>query len=359
MTAVLDTLERMLDAGTRADVARLARLAVDRLTASALPAASARTPSEPAADEPGALDAPSAEAGALEAGALEDGALEAGAPGVGARGTAAHEASLERALALYARACAAHPPETIDLADWILGVSFGDPPRVVSLHDFADPLGEYGMAHIRATVDSRLAESTVEDPDPVAERLAQELAALTGEVGGLVATWEKRLPNIEVSLKIVRVLRAAGRHSEALAHAARARSSDPSRIGDLLAAGRDDDAWTLTRNLLAPQAGSCSHAEPVTPAAPAGVVIDVYRRHVDSLIDGRDARSPAENYARAAVALRRLRTLHRDAGTSAEFADYLAGLVERHRRKSRLLDEIRAARIALPTAPSQRRSRRS
>lgn len=324
----------MLDAGTRVDVARLARLAVDRITASGEPTSDGTAPVEPTPDE-----------------SCPDGATapEARVPG----------AMLDRALALYARACAAHPPEATDLADWIMGLSFGEPARVVSLHDFAGPLGEHGLARIRSTVDARLAESTVEESDPVAERLAQELAALTGEVDGLVAAWQRRLPNTEVSLKIVRVLRAAGRHSEALAHAARARGSDPSRIGELLAAGRDEDAWTLTRNLLAPPAESGPHAEscPTNGTAPAAAragVIELYRRHIDSLIDGRDARSPATNYARAAVALRRLRTLHRDAGTSAEFAEYLAGLVARHRRKTRLLDEIRAARIALPKAPPQR-----
>ncbi|MBB3049494.1 hypothetical protein FHS23_000489 [Prauserella isguenensis] len=309
MTAVLDTLERMLDAGTTADVARLARLAVDRITGSS-------TIDEACPDQ----------------------------------------APLDRAIALYARACAAHPPDPGELADWFLAMSFGEPARRVSLHDFAEALGRHGLARIRSTVDERLAASTVECPEPVVERLGQELAELTGEVGGLVAAWEKRLPNIEVSLKIVRVLRAVGRHSDALAHAARVRGSDPSRIGDLLAAGRDDDAWTLTRNLLGGH-GSARNVDDdgdpgpdhgASQADPAGVVIDLYRRHIDSLIDGRDSRNPAANYARAAAALRRLRTLHRDAGIPNEFTDYLAGLVERHRRKTRLLDEIRAARIAVP-----------
>ncbi|GAA1252789.1 hypothetical protein GCM10009676_44680 [Prauserella halophila] len=317
MTAVLDTLQRMLDAGTQADVARIARLAVDRIAASGKETAD---------------------------------------------GAAADAASLERALALYARACAVRPPEASGLADWVLSLSFGDPACTVSLHDFADALGADGLARIRSTVDERLAESTVEQPDPVAERLAQEIAELTGEVDRLVATWEKLLPNSEVSLKIVRVLRAAGRHSEAVAHAARARGNDPSRIGELLAAGRDDDAWTLTRNLLSGHGGSGhggngrggsggSGGQP--PAGPAGAVIDLYRGHIESLIEARDARNPATNYARAAVALRRLRSLYRDAGTLAEFTDYLAGLVEQHRRKTRLLDEIRAARIALPKQTQQ------
>ncbi|TWH21877.1 hypothetical protein [Prauserella rugosa] len=296
VAAVLDTLNRLLDAGTQADVARLARLAVDRLT-----------------------DGPEGLAGV-------------------------DEALLDRAIALYARACAAHPPDRIELADWVLAMSFGDPPVTVPLHAFAEALGDTGMEHIRSTVDATLAvstpESAVKGEHAIAERLAEEIAEITGDVDRLVAAWSKLLPDVEISLKIVRALRAAGRHSEAIAHAARARGADPSRISELLAAGHDDEAWTLTRQL---------------PAESAHLVVDVYRRHVDGLIAGRDTRNPAVNYARAAVALRRLRTLHRDAGTRDEFTAYLAGLVAEHGRKTRLMDEIRKARVALPKPPRQLR----
>jgi hypothetical protein len=40
--------------------------------------------------------------------------------------------------------------------------------------------------------------------------------------------------------------------------------------------------------------------------------------------------------------------LHRKAGTAQELADYLAELVRVHKRKARLIGEIRRARIALP-----------
>lgn len=309
VAAVLDTLGRLLDSGTRADVGRLARLAVDRL-----------------------IDASHGSAGGV-----------------------ADEALLERALALYARACAAYPPDPLELADWVLAVSFGDPAVDVPLKDYAGALGDAGIERIRSTVDAKLVRS---DPDGAgadageaagdgaepapddadrdrAERLAEQIAEITGDVDRLVAAWSQRLPNVDVSLRIVRVLRAAGRHTEAIAHAARARGTDPSRIAELLAAGRDDDAWALTKQL---------------PAESLGEAIEVYRGHVEELIERRDTRNPSASYARAAVGLRRLRSLHRDAGTREEFADYLAGIVSAHRRKTRLLDEIRRARIALPTS---------
>ncbi|OLT39042.1 hypothetical protein BJF85_07425 [Saccharomonospora sp. CUA-673] len=284
--AVLDTLNRLLDSGTQADVARLARLAVDRLT-----------------DDTADVD----------------------------------QGLLDRAIALYARACAAHPPDPVELADWVLTVSFDDPPVTVPLSGFARPLGDTGLEHIRSTVDAKLALSTPESAttgeQAIAQRLAEEVAELTGDVDRLIAAWTKLLPDVDISLKIVRALRAAGRHAEAIAHAARARGTDPSRIAELLAAGHDDDAWTLTKQL---------------PAGSAHVAAEIYRKHVDELIERRDARNPAANYARAAVALRRLRTLHRDAGTRDEFTAHLADIVAAHGRKTRLMDEIRKARIALP-----------
>src|SRR4051794_326407 len=75
--AVLDTLQRLLDSGTQADVAPLARRAVDRITR-----------------------------------ALEHMDDSSGAVGL----------ELQRAVGLYARACAAHPPKPERLADWILGI---------------------------------------------------------------------------------------------------------------------------------------------------------------------------------------------------------------------------------------------
>ncbi|MFD2397734.1 hypothetical protein ACFSVJ_14580 [Prauserella oleivorans] len=95
VTSVLDTLQRLLDGGTQADVAPLARRAVDKITA-----------------------------------ALGD---TEGAVG---------ESQLERAVALYARACAAHPPPPSRLADWFLGMAFGTPGWPdISLPDFAEALG--------------------------------------------------------------------------------------------------------------------------------------------------------------------------------------------------------------------------
>jgi hypothetical protein len=376
ITAVLDTLQHLLDSGTRADVAPLARRTVDRI-----------------------------------AEALEHVDDASGATG----------AELQRAIGLYARACAAHPPEPGQLAEWLLGVAFGGPGRPeIDLTDFAKALGESGLALVKSTVDKVLAEEEAGWRRRIAERLNEQLAEISGDVDALSEILSGRMPRVDVSLKIVRVLRAAGRTSEAIAHAAQALARDTSGarapVVDALArtfeeTGRHDDVLTLRRaeferspdrpsylalretatelgrwdtdrewalGVLRERAGNdratadefarILHEERLSEEAwqvaqrhdcslqvklelaearendhPADA-IGVYQAHIEDLIRYKDA----DHYRHAAKRLRKLRTLYRNAGLAAEFGDYLACLVRTHRRKARLLTELRNARIALP-----------
>ncbi|MBK1784402.1 hypothetical protein [Prauserella cavernicola] len=382
VASVLDTLQRLLDAGTQADVAPLARRAVDKITTAL-----------------GEVDEPS--------------------------GAAAEQ--LERAVSLYARACAAHPPRPGQLAEWLLRLAFERPGWPdIPLTPFAEALGDRGLARVRSTVDGILAEP---DADAVrartAQRLGQEHAEVTGDVDTVVRMLSDQLPRLDVSLKIVRVLRAAGRHSEAIAYAAKALSNgNGGRRGPLVAAleraRRAQEPGPQPEPAPEPEPEPEPQPEPEpAPVAqsepepevqpepepevqpepepevqpepepevqpepepepepdepkpseavdalltgdrgdeawklagehPPAVVIPVYRRHVEDLIGQKDA----QHYARAAVHLRRLRTLHKRAGTAEEFGAYLGELVETHRRKTRLIEEIRKARIALPKAVRQ------
>ncbi|RBM19312.1 hypothetical protein DI005_16665 [Prauserella sp. PE36] len=321
VASVLDTLQRLLDGGTQADVAPLARRAVDKIITAL-----------------GDVDEPS--------------------------GAAADQ--LDRAVSLYARACEAHPPPPEELAEWILRLAFGRPGWPdIALTPFAKPLGDKGLAHVKSTVDEVLAEPVADDSAGrrrTAQRLNQEHAEVTGDVDTVVRMLSEQLPRLDVSLKIVRVLRAAGRHTEAIAHAAKALGNENgSRIRGPLVA-----ALERAQRVPAPEPGPESEPDAVDVAAllaedrddeawkvaagraPAEVA-PAYRDHVEQLIAQKDAQA----YARAAVQLRRLRTLHKRAGTSEEFGSYLAGLVETHRRKTRLIEEIRKARIALPKAVRQ------
>ncbi len=360
--AVLDTLQRMLDAGSRADLAPLARRTVDDISE-----------------------------------VLEQSGDHAG--DLGDR--------LDRAVELYARACAARPPDPEKLADWILEVEFDGPGRpVIDLAEFATALGEPGLKRIKSTVDDVLAATGPGHRRDVAERLREQLAEVLGDVDELVAILSAKPPRVDVSLKIVRVLRAAGRHSEAIAHAARALThdkhpsapepeSDTSRrrkefdarpdretfaalreaatkdgkwtvqrrealarlreraaegaeqadelVRVLLDDGRPDEAWRAGVRFGASAELKLELAEQRAAEHPAET-IPVFREHVDELIERKDPQA----YQEAARRLKLLRTLHKRAETPDEFTAYLAALVENHRRKTRLITEIRTARIAMP-----------
>ncbi|EID54175.1 hypothetical protein [Saccharomonospora xinjiangensis] len=308
LDSVLDTVQRLLDAGTSADVTPLARRTADRLVAAAR------------------------ESGDPSARLLEQ---------------------LGRAVSLYSRACAAHPQPSRELAEWIIQLVFDSPVRsAVRLADFAEALGDDGLAWVRSAVDAVLADGGDSDRVRAARAVRLEIAEITSDVDTVVGLLSEELPRLDVSLRIVRVLRAAGRHSEAIAHAAKALGngpvghdggsapvvealervrtrqppSDTSDVEQLLGADRYDEAWKV----------AADH----DPSD----VIPLYRQCVEQLIDSRNA----QNYELAAVQLRRLRLLYRRAGISQEFSTYLAGLLGRHRRKTRLLDELRKARVALP-----------
>ncbi|MFB9687116.1 hypothetical protein [Amycolatopsis plumensis] len=368
--AVLDTLQRMLDAGSRADLGPLARRTVDDISEVL----------EQSGDH---------------AGDLAD--------------------RLDRAVELYARACAARPPDPEKLADWILEVEFDGPGRpVIDLAEFATALGEPGLRRIKSTVDDVLAANGPGHRRDVAERLREQLAEVLGDVDELVAILSAKPPRVDVSLKIVRVLRAAGRHSEAIAHAARALTHDkkppepedetarrrkdfdaqPGRetyaalreaatkdgkwtvqrrealaclrtraaegveqadelVRVLLDDGRPDEAWRACVRFGASAELKLELAEQRAAEHPAEA-IPVFREHVDELIERKDPHA----YREAARRLKLLRSLHKRAETPDEFTAYLAALVENHRRKTRLITEIRTARIALPKAVTSPRSPR-
>ncbi|WP_336157009.1 hypothetical protein [Amycolatopsis sp. VC5-11] len=271
--AVLDTVRRLLDSGSRADLAPLARRAVDDIV------------------------------GMLE----QHGALAADL-----------EVRLDQAVALYARACAARPPDPELLADWVLEAAFSG--RAVAVADFAAALGDAGLARMKSIVDEVLRGKQAEKRE-IAERLQEEIAEASGDVDGLVAILAAKPPRVDVSLKIVRVLRAAGRHSEAIAYAAR-----------VLTPQRKE----TPRQKEAPRQKEVPRKEEES--------IPEYRERIEQLI----AQKEAGAYREAAQCLKKLRTLHKQAGTAEEFTGYVAELVNVHRRKTRLLAEIRSARIALP-----------
>jgi tetratricopeptide (TPR) repeat protein len=336
IVAVLDTLQRLLDAGTQADLAPLARRTVDRIV-------------KAQQDDP---------------------------------------AVLRRAVALYARACTARPPA--DLAGWIASLTL-DHGVDVELSGFARALGDKGLAHLKSIVDKQ--------PGRVAEQLTEQLAEISGDVDALLEILSRQPQRLDVRLKIVRVLRDAGRTAEAVAYAARALNhTDEDALtscraefrrtptektflaireaavelgrweteresalavlreraeGDeagadelvraLLAEERPDEAWQAARQCHPSLPVLLQVAELREQTHPTEV-LDVYKLHVNHLIEQKDA----AHYEQAAKRLRKIRQLYRKAGSPAEFGPYLGALVTTHKRKARLIAEIRQARIALP-----------
>ena len=131
IAAVLDTVQRLLDSGSPADLTPLARRTVERVL-------------KAQQDDP---------------------------------------AVVRRAVALCARACAARPPA--DLADWLASAAL-DHGAEIDLTAFAKPLGDTGLARLKSIVD--------EHAGPAAERPAvrQRQHEHDGQTDGQDATRDAR-----------------------------------------------------------------------------------------------------------------------------------------------------------------------
>lgn len=293
---VLDTLQRLLDAGTQADLTPLARRMADS-------------------------DATGAE--------------------------------LRRAIGLYARACAVHRPDPRELADWILETQLDRPGRPeINLADFVPALGEEGLTYLKAALAAA-------EHNDATRRLTEQLAEVTGDVDTLLAILTAQPPTPATTLRIVRLLRAAGRHGEAIAHAARTvvhpregvlalrraefrRNPSPDTYRALRSVAEQLGRWPAERQNALGQLAERDPAE----------AIPVFRLDVEELIQLKDP----GGYREAAQRLRELRALHKRADRVPEFGEYLAGLVQTHKRKTRLLVEVRNARIAVPKLVSGRKA---
>jgi hypothetical protein len=137
---------------------------------------------------------------------------------------------LERALSLYARACALNPPDSTQLAQWIVDFAFENLPeqlnerwRLIDLSIFESSVGADGLDHIHGVVEAMLEkpQGVSEAKRVIAQDLLEQLAEIRGDVDALVAILAAKPSRWETNLKIVRVLRGAGRHAEAIAYAAK------------------------------------------------------------------------------------------------------------------------------------------
>lgn len=306
-----------------------------------------------------------------------------------------------RAVKLYARACAAARPNPAKLAAWLfrLRLAWTTWPTI-DVADFAEPLGESGMAAYRALVDDAWRALDDDDDPTVLRGMREQLAKASGDADALVDVLSDGLPSAKAYREIVTVLRHAGRLDEAIRWAERGvgQTRDVA-LTELLVESyvdgqRGDDAVELRKADLreAPTrlcyarlrdtavevkvwSGLRSWALDVLAREPAELVgallddgeteeawraavkydstgIEVVRRRAEThpadvlsayrtLVEDCLTRGGRDCYREAGILLRELVDTATRCGESA--SDFVALLKSRHARKPALLDELRKA----------------
>src|SRR6266540_4128756 len=133
-------------------------------------------------------------------------------------------------MGLYARACAAAPPNPTGLAGWLVKLQCDGPgwPRIV-LRDLAPALGERGIAEVERLVALRA--QTV-DPQSwtgsfAVRDLREQLGEMSGDVDRYVAVLAEHPTSAVQYERISLALLEAGRRQEAIEWARRALADRP------------------------------------------------------------------------------------------------------------------------------------
>src|SRR2546422_1951324 len=106
---------------------------------------------------------------------------------------------LHEIMRLYARACAAAPPNPKTLAGWLVKLTFDGPGWPdMRLREFAPALGPAGLAHVANLVDQRRAASNLDNWGQrfAVRHLREQLAELSGDVDRYVAELARNLTHI-------------------------------------------------------------------------------------------------------------------------------------------------------------------
>lgn len=123
-----------------------------------------------------------------------------------------------RAVKLYARACGMARPNPAKLASWLFQLRLGWPTwPTIDIGDFAEPLGEPGMAAYRTLVnDAWQAQDDSAADRTVLRGMREQLAKTSGDADAMVDVLTDDLPSVRAFREIVAVLRRAGRLDEAI-----------------------------------------------------------------------------------------------------------------------------------------------
>lgn len=306
-----------------------------------------------------------------------------------------------RAVKLYARACAAARPNPAKLAAWLfqLRLAWTTWPTI-DIGDFAEPLGEAGMAAYRTHVNDAWHALDDDADHTVLRAMREQLAKTSGDADALVDVLADGLPAPRAYREIVGVLRQAGRLDEAVKWAERAvaETRDVSLtellVSCYVAAQRGDEAVELRKaELRSARTRLCytrlrdtavevkawpglrSWALDVLAAEPAELVgallddgeveeawhaavkhdcvgVEVVRRRCEThpaevlsayrtLVEECLARGGRDCYREGGLMLRELAEASSRCDESA--VEFVALLKARHARKPALLDELRRA----------------
>jgi hypothetical protein len=166
-------------------------------------------------------------------------------------------------MAVHARACAAAPPDSKQLAGWLVKLRLDGPGWPdFELRDYTTALGEKGRAELSRRVEdrARAAEPDLFGRPPFGIRvLREQLAELSGDVDHYIAVLAEDLHAAPEYCKIVDALRNAGRTADAERWAQRGlgigNPIDKGKLRDayvdlLLERGATDEAFALRWQLF-------------------------------------------------------------------------------------------------------------
>ncbi|MET7660856.1 DUF6880 family protein [Streptomyces sp. NPDC005463] len=174
--------------------------------------------------------------------------------------------ALRALTARYAQALAAAPPKNpAPLANWIATSVFDGPGWPdIPLVDFAPALGERGVRQLADLVEQRAADPKQADGWGTAfgvRHLREQLAEISGDTDHYVEVLARSLTGPDQYVRIVRVLRAAGRDTEATDWARRGLEAHPGSpfkpqltdelVALLSADGKGEEALSVRRDAFA------------------------------------------------------------------------------------------------------------
>jgi uncharacterized Zn finger protein len=195
--------------------------------------------------------------------------------------------ALDRAVDGYAAACRAAPPDPVELATWMINTQVDGPgwPEI-PVADFADALGETGLAAYRRRLDELSASDSGRDDFTVRHLREEYLKTIAGDTDALVAHYAEELPQAYQYVLIGETLRDADRPDDAIAWLRRgtAEADRPDSRIDLLlaelltATGQHTEAADVCWKLFDDRPDVDSHRRLLDAAERAGTLTETAER---------------------------------------------------------------------------------